>query len=192
MRLTVFLLAAVLAPAAEFRVSAGVSDFQVFQRNAQNVAAIKIGGIADGLKGKSIDARILLGGKVLKGWSWKPIANVQGATWTGVLTDVPTGGPYSIQFRAEGSIPTVFKNILVGDLWIVAGQSSIEGQRPDSTVHIFDSRNGWGAGRTNHSGPGLPVALETVRRTGVPVGLIPRENRAGDMANGGSVAGVIW
>ena len=127
MRIALLLLCAVVLQAAEFRVGAGLTDHQVFQRGAQNTADIKVGGTADGLAGKPIEARILARTKPVKGWSWKSIATVGGSTWTGALTGVPMGGPYNIEFRSTGATSVVVKDVLVGDLWILAGQSNMEG-----------------------------------------------------------------
>src|SRR3954447_18727744 len=145
MKTALCLLCCIGAYAAEFRVGAGLTDSQVFQRNAQNTADIKVGGSAEGLAGKQIEARILSGGKPVKGWSWKPIATVDSATWTGTLAAVPMGGPYNIEFRSSPATPVILKDILIGDLWVLAGQSNMEGvgdlvnvQPPDTRVHSFD------------------------------------------------------
>jgi sialate O-acetylesterase len=224
MRVLLVPLLAVAIHAAEFRIGAGLTDHQVFQRSSQNTADIKVGGSADGLTGKSIEARILSGSKTIKGWTWKPIATVGGDTWTGALSGVPMGGPYTLEFRSSGATPVVIKDILVGDLWILAGQSNMEGvgdleniQPPDPRVHSFDQLDRWlvaeeplhnlvGAvdrvhwrgnppvrltgpeleaynkQRKKGAGLGLPFAVEMVKRTGVPVGLIPCAHGGTSMA----------
>jgi sialate O-acetylesterase len=258
MRTALLLLFGIAAHAAEFRVSAGLTDQQVFQRNGQNTAEIKVAGTADGLAGKQIEARVLSGAKAVRGWAWKSIATVDGATWTGALSGVPMGGPYNIEFRSAGATPVVVKDVLVGDLWILAGQSNMEGvgdlenvQPPDPRVHSFDQLDRWflaqeplhnlvGAvdrvhwrgnpptrvtgqeletynkERKKGAGLGLPFAAEMVRRTGVPVGLIPCAHGGTSMAQwdpalkdkrgdslygamvrrfeaiGGKAAGVLW
>jgi sialate O-acetylesterase len=150
MRTVLLLLCSLAAGAAEFRVGAGITDSQVFQRNAQNTADIKVGGSADGLTSKQIEARILARGKPVKGWNWKSVATVDGATWTGSLAAVPMGGPYDVEFRSQGATTVVVKDILVGDLWVLAGQSNMEGvgdlvnvQDPDPKIHSFDQLDRW-------------------------------------------------
>ena len=112
MRLALLLLGSVALNAAEFRLSAGLADSQVLQRNAQNSADISIGGTAEGLAGKTIEARVLSSGKAIKGWSWKPVATVHGATWTGTINGIPTGGPYTIEFRSRVQPPLSSKTSL--------------------------------------------------------------------------------
>ena len=59
----------------------------------------------------------------------------------GTLT-LPTGGPYTADTA---------KDVLVGDLWVLAGQSNMEGvgdltpevETPSPTVHAFASREEW-------------------------------------------------
>ena len=258
MRLALLLLGSVALNAAEFRLSAGLADSQVLQRNAQNSADISIGGTAEGLAGKTIEARVLSSGKAIKGWSWKTVATVPGATWAGTINGIPMGGPYTIEFRCPGATPVVVKDVLVGDLWILAGQSNMEGvgdlvnvQPPDPRVHSFGQLDRWGVAqdplhnlpgavdrvhwrnnpptrltgealesfnreRKKGAGMGLPFAVEMVKRTGVPVGLIPcahggtsmsqwdpaLQDKGGDSLYGamirrfqligGRVAGVLW
>jgi sialate O-acetylesterase len=185
----------------------------------------------------------------------------QDGKWSGVIGDVPTGGPYTLELRAAGSKPVAVKHLLVGDLWILGGQSNMEGvadlvdvQAPDPLVNSFDMSDEWInakeplhslpdsvdsvhwrknakgqiarlegeekqqfiANRKKGAGLGLPFAVELVRRTGVPVGLIPcahggtsmdqwspaLKDKAGASlygatvrrfkAVGGKVAGMLW
>src|SRR5438309_5010668 len=60
------------------------------------------------------------------------------------------GGPYQIEFRAAGAKSVTIGNVLVGDLWVLAGQSNMEGvgdlvdvQKPDPKVHSFDLTDTW-------------------------------------------------
>ena len=98
--------------AAEFRLSAGLTDSQVLQRNAQNSADVTIGGIAEGLAGKTIEARLLSSGKPVKGWSWKPVATVHGATWTGTVNGIPDGRPVHNRISVPGATPSSSKTSL--------------------------------------------------------------------------------
>ena len=60
---------------------------------------------------------------------------------SGETVELPTGGPYEVGAA---------KNVLVGDLWILAGQSNMEGsanlvdvETPHPLVHSFQSREEW-------------------------------------------------
>ncbi len=149
--------------------------------------------------------------------------------------DLPVGGPYRIDVRGAGPARTV-DDVLVGDLWILAGQSNMVGranleaiEAPDERVHVLRPKVGWEVakepiheqrmgfkGTMVGAGLGLPFAKEMVRRTGVPVGLVPTAvgatslwewhpdlNRGGPKdyytpmleqfrAAGGRVKGVLW
>jgi sialate O-acetylesterase len=181
--------------------------------------------------------------------------------WSAELT-APTGGPYTLELRANGGKPlAAAKHLLVGDLWILAGQSNMEGvgdlvdvQSPDPRVNSFDQSDVWLnakeplhsladsvdrvhwrknsqgqlvrlegeaqqkyiAARKKGAGLGLPFAVEMVKRTGVPVGLVPcahggtsmdqwnpdLKEKGGDSlygstyrrfkAVGGKVTGILW
>ena len=60
---------------------------------------------------------------------------------SGENLELPVGGPYQVGDA---------QNVLVGDLWILAGQSNMEGvgdlvnvEEPHPFVHSFQSREAW-------------------------------------------------
>lgn len=172
MRGFALLLCCTASFAAEFRLGAGLTDYQVLQRNARNAADVTVGGSADGLTGKSIEARVVMRGKPLKGWNWRHIATIGGATWTGSISSIPIGGPYDIEFRSSGATPVVIKNILVGDLWILvvpAGVGEVVDLVDTSRIHSFDMLGRWLMSKAT---PGLSFAVEIAKRTQTPVGLV--------------------
>lgn len=214
--LPLFLLAAALASAQNVRVTQGAAPFQVFQRDQANHAIIHLEGSSDG---KAVEARLIAAGRTVGGFDWKRLASVSQKTWSGDLAAVPTGGPYRIELRAQGGATTAsVDDLLVGDLWVLAGQSNMEGvgnlvntPLPSALVNSFDQTDVWVAAadplhrmpdandsvhwrknaqgqverlagpaldewianRKKGAGVGLPFALEMVRRTGVPIGLLP-------------------
>ena len=269
MKLTQVALATVMCSAAalsqEVRITTGVLENQVFQRNAERTADIPFGGLAIGKKvnGKNVEARLIgADGSALAGFDWSPVAKVVKQNWTARLKGVPTGGPYKLEARLQDSEPVAaVSNILVGDLWILAGQSNMEGhgdlidvQPPTPLVHSYDMADRWivaedplhtvvGAvdpvhwplnadktperftgekldryisARKKGAGLGLPFAEEMLRRTGVPIGLVPcahggtsleqwspaLKDRGGESlygsmlrrfsAAGGGVKGILW
>src|SRR4051794_27678629 len=112
------------ALAQDVHIDTGAFEDQVFQRDANNRADIHLGGTAS--NARYIEARLLRKHMPVEGFDWKRIGSVAGGKWTGNLAGLPAGGPYRIEVRAEGS-PNVesVNNILVGDLWVLAGQSNM-------------------------------------------------------------------
>ena len=257
--LPLFLLAVSLAPAQTVQLTRGAAPFQVFQRDASNRSAIHLEGTSDG---KAVEVRLVAAGRTVPGFDWRQLAAVLQKSWSGDVAAVPTGGPYRIELRAQGGAATAaVDNVLVGDLWVLAGQSNMEGvgnlvntPLPSALVNSFDQTDVWVAAadplhrlpdandpvhwwrkqqgqperlagpaldewianRKKGAGVGLPFALEMVRRTGVPIGLLPcahggtsmeqwspaLKDKGGDSLYGamvrrvrlagGNVTGVLW
>jgi hypothetical protein len=93
---------------------------------------------------------------------------------TGETLELPTGGPYEV----GGA-----KNVLVGDLWVLVGQSNMEGvgdlmevETPHPLVHSFQSREEWASAEEplhwlnesprpiHHRIWGLPMPMEIAPR----------------------------
>lgn len=138
----------------EIRVTSGITDDQVLQRNATQTAEIHMTGAASGRKvnGRAVEARVLSAdGVPLSGFDWTSIAKVQKLKWAGDLRGLPTGGPYRLELRLqESDSVTTVSRILVGDLWVLAGQSNMEGhgdlvdvQPPSPLIHSFDLADRW-------------------------------------------------
>lgn len=219
--LTAACLAAWLPPcfAQDLKISSGAGDEQVIQRNAEERGDLKLGGTSPS-NGKYIEARVLKkDGSVLTGFDWKVVNKVERSHWEGEIKGIPTGGPYKVEVRVAGTAsPAALNNVLVGDLWVLAGQSNMQGvgdlidvQKPSELIHSFDMADHWGVAqeplhtlvnaadrihwprnkekqqvryegeqlrifleqRTKGAGLGLPFAAEILRRTGVPIGLVP-------------------
>ena len=160
MRTDRFIIAIAAAGLAVFaqdsiKIATGPVDNQVFQRNADQTADIKVSGTAAGKKvnGKDIEVRVLgADTTALPGFDWTSIGKIQKLKWGGELKRIPVGGPYRLEVRMQGSDAVVsFANLLVGDLWVLAGQSNMEGhadladvQAPSPLVHSFDMADRWG------------------------------------------------
>lgn len=216
LRIFVLLVFSAIASAQNLRVTAGAVDDQVFQRDANGSASIRLSGTADAADGKAVEARLSRKAIALTGWD--QVATISGGHWSGEVRNVPTGGPYRVEFRIPGAnAATAVKDLLVGDLWVLAGQSNMEGvgdlvdtEMPNELVHNFDMADNWmvaedplhslpGAADRVHwrrnanreperlegqdlrdfirarkkgAGLGLPFAVEMVRRTSVPIGLL--------------------
>ncbi|MCC6590245.1 MAG: alpha/beta fold hydrolase [Bryobacterales bacterium] len=125
-------------------------------------------------------------------------SSVNDAPFTAGYPILKTGGPYTIGFRVadkSGKIlgSTRRTGILVGDLYILSGQSNMVGRAPlpdkqteDPRIHMMAPEDVWAVAREPlhevrvrpdgtrvGAGLGLAFARELVKRTGVPVGLIP-------------------
>ena len=216
LRIFVLLVFSAIASAQNLRVTAGAVDDQVFQRDANGSASIRLSGAADAADGKAVEARLSRKAIALTGWD--QVATISGGHWSGEVRNVPTGGPYRVEFRIPGTnAATAVNDLLVGDLWVLAGQSNMEGvgdlvdtEMPNELVHNFDMADNWmvaedplhslpGAADRVHwrrnanreperlegqalrdfirarkkgAGLGLPFAVEMVRRTSVPIGLL--------------------
>jgi sialate O-acetylesterase len=212
---SLFVMASAVAQAQTLRVIGGAVDEQVFQRDAAGVAAIPLSGTAQGADGKAIEAQVSRKNVTLRDWA--AAGKIASGKWTAEIKALPAGGPYRIDLRVSGSpVMATVNNILVGDLWMLAGQSNMEGvgdlvnvEMPHELVHSFDMTDQWivaeeplhtlpaaidpvhqairklperltgeklrlfVSARKKGAGLGLPFAVEMVRRTGVPVGLIP-------------------
>lgn len=218
----VFLFAFVCLQAQDLRINMGPAAGSVVQRNAEGRADIKLAGTAPKPSlNKFVEARIVgEGGQPLTGYDWRALERVKASLgWAGELKDVPQGGPYSVEVRVAGSTSVdAVKDFFVGDLWILAGQSNMEGvgdlvdvEASDPRIRSFDQSDRWVlaneplhqlvnaadrvhwrknkegvakklegqeleqyvAERKKGAGLGLPFAKEMLRRTGVPIGLVP-------------------
>ncbi len=220
MRMIALLAFLALPSAAQsLQILKGAADYQVYQRGPANSATIRVEGSAAGAAGKAVQARLVAAGRPVNGFDWKDAGKVNGTAWSAELVNVPAGGPYRLEVRAAGfnAVASV-SNLLVGDLWVLAGQSNMEGvgnleslPLPSAMVNSLDMTDAWVAGedplhrlpdsndrvhwrknaqgqperlegdalvkwianRKKGAGVGLPFALEMVRRTGVPIGLVP-------------------
>jgi len=125
------------------------------------------------------------------------VAAVSPGRWEARLPALQAGGPYDVRLRlhdASGKIvgEKAWKEILVGDLWILAGQSNMVGRaRIDNSytraprVRMLSLGGVWqlathplheeplppGVTRPGH-GPGLAFGRELARALDVPIGLI--------------------
>lgn len=144
------LMLCVAAFGQELRVTGAVDD-QVFQRDGNDRAGIPLSGVAQKAEGRIVEARVLRKLLVVPGFDWTPVAKVAGGKWSGQVEGVPAGGPYLLEVRIAGTPATyAVKDILVGDLWVLAGQSNMEGvgdladvELPHEQVHNFDLADRW-------------------------------------------------
>lgn len=105
------------------RISSGLSPGQVLQRLGSSATASIAGSCtATG----QVSARILSGRKPLPGWSAKVVGTAAGEAFTARLAKLPVGGPYRIEL-AVGTERVAVEEVYVGDVWLMAGQSNMQG-----------------------------------------------------------------
>ena len=187
------------APA--FQVTQGATDDQVFQRNDNNQADIALSGTATLRGAARVRARVQRRHVTVEGFDWKDVANVaKGGAWKATLKGLPVGGPYNVDLqlvdrRGNELAATGVRSLLVGDLWILAGQSNMQGvgnlvnTEPTShVVHSFNMRDEWVIAEDPlHSRPDAADSVhwgqndqgEPVRLTGAEADAYHRERTRG-------------
>ncbi len=130
------------------RIDHGLLPGHVLQRTATGASAT-ITGTTDGPCTCPITATVRRGAKPLPGFSGKRIGQAGEGRFTVVLKGLPTGGPYTVELQC-GAERAVVREILVGDLWLMAGQSNMEGvgnlcdaTEPHPLVRNFAMRREW-------------------------------------------------
>ncbi len=147
----IFLCVFVLtANAAELAITEGLMDYQVLQRGADNTASVRVSGTSE--KDAVVEFTVLKDNETVNGFQWQTLAECKDNTWHGTVEKIPVGGPYTIQIRRKKSEsePLAIKDILVGDLWILAGQSNMQGygnlanaEEPSPLVHNYEYAERW-------------------------------------------------
>ncbi len=221
-------------------VTGGVTGHQVLQRGSDGTASVTLKGRSG--KAGMLRVRVTRGDHHLRlaGFADKALGQIQSGDWTAGLDGLPTGGPYRLTFVVANNYGKELEShtvdkILVGDVWVLAGQSNMVGraelknvETPHELVHVYQPKGGWAQakepiherrernGMVIGAGLSLRFAKELVKRTGIPIGLIPtavggtslwqwdpalktkgRESLYGNMlaqfeASGGKARGMLW
>ena len=100
------------------KITSGIFEHMVMQRNADNVCEQKICG--ETRPDCEVAAILPGGGKQLIARS------DENGFFCGFLKGLQAGGPYRITLT-DGMSDAVFTDLLVGDVWILAGQSNMQG-----------------------------------------------------------------
>jgi sialate O-acetylesterase len=122
----------------------GLQNHQVIQRDTPTTGLLALSGSSDG----PVEVRVVdPSGRPATGWE----AAGAGGPWKVDLT-VPVGGPYDVVAREGAATPTVLaRGVLVGDLWLLAGQSNMQGvgllgpdvELPSPKVALLDMTRTW-------------------------------------------------
>ena len=112
------------------QIDSGLFDHMVLQRTARDVCDVSIVGRCS-LKG-TVTALVRKGRQPLRKFRNAAIGKAERKRFKARLKGLPAGGPYDVELRIStregGPEETlIVKNVLVGDVWILAGQSNMEG-----------------------------------------------------------------
>jgi len=125
----------------------GPASGQVLQRLGKKGATARLAGTA--AASGTVAATLLAKGKALPGWKARAVGRAAKGKFEAVLKDVPVGGPYRLEL-AVGKESVVVPEILVGDVWLLGGQSNMEGvgnrdgaAKPHPLVRAFSMRREW-------------------------------------------------
>ena len=147
-----------VAVPAVIQVTGGVADFQVLPRDNNDRAAAHMLGRCYPTEG-AIEARLCDRGAPMPDLDWRQVGAASDGKWTADLRELPVGGPYDLEVRlvsADGEplATTAMRSVLVGDLWILAGQSNMQGvgliselPPPIAAVSMFAMDDRWALGR---------------------------------------------
>jgi hypothetical protein len=153
-------------------IQLGLLNGQVLQRLRNQTANATVHGTSEA--SGEIQATIRQNGKALKGWSRRTVGFAARGKFTAKLTGIPVGGPYEIQLSvadrelSRGVRPSRAKSgdasrhggsvtvhgIWVGDVWLLAGQSNMQGcgnlrtaPKPHPLVHAMYMDDHWGVAK---------------------------------------------
>lgn len=105
------------------RILRGLLPGHVLQRTPRGAAATVRGEAA---ASGTVTATITAGRRRLRGWSATAVGTARGGVFTARLRGLPTGGPFIVTL-AVGAERVSVRDVFVGDLWLIAGQSNAEG-----------------------------------------------------------------
>lgn len=151
------LLVCASSSAQTFSLLNGLADYQVFQRGATDTVAFRVDGAASATG--VVKLSVLSEEKVLDNFNAIQVGAASSGSWKGTITGLPTGGPYNFNFVLEATKGNPIANlsvlrVLVGDLWLLGGQSNMEGvgdminvEEPSDRINVYRMRHQWDEAR---------------------------------------------
>ena len=106
------------------RITEGLFDKSVLQRNKRNVSEAAFSGLCK--SSGVITTSVQRGGRLLRGFASVKVGMAARGKMKGCLKGLPVGGPYDLTFHV-GDETLVVRDVLVGDVWLLGGQSNMQG-----------------------------------------------------------------
>lgn len=134
-------------------VSEGLQPYQVVQCDEAGNARIALSGTTEITDDAIVQIRVQPQDRV-GFWRWLDAGASSNGNWSAEIREIPAGGPYRVEIRIRTKDDEVAKtsidHVLVGDLWILAGQSNMQGVGnnidfaiPSERVHVFAMNDEW-------------------------------------------------
>lgn len=105
-------------------VVTGLFDHMVLQRDNRNLSRQPLAGRCSA--SGDLRATVRAKGKVLPRFNGVKVGRAAGGRFSGELAGLPCGGPYDVELTV-GDEKLRVGDVLVGDVWILGGQSNMEG-----------------------------------------------------------------
>lgn len=132
-----------------FQITEGLSCDQVLQRNSEDRANISVKGTCSVQGSHKVLVTVFSREVPLEGFHAVPLGDAGSGAWSARIAGLSTGGPYLVRFEVGGE-STEVRGVYVGDLWVLAGQSNMEGcgdlidvELPAPYVHVLDMADRW-------------------------------------------------
>lgn len=173
------------------KITRNLAEGQVLQRRGRRGATVRLHGVC--ATAAPVFATLSTADGPLKTWKARRVGSARAGRFSALLKGVPAGGPYRLDLRCGAETARV-KKFYCGDVWLLAGQSNMQGvgdmdgaARPHPLIRVFSLRREWRLARDplhvetespdacHHGGrPSTPAQAGHLRRTvkkGVGVGL---------------------
>ena len=137
------------------QLESGLFESIVLQRDDGDVSAAAFSGVCE--VAGDVVVRVTRGGKALRGHGEAKVGRASRGRFKGELAGIPVGGPYRVELRIADKAgrtlaKAVVKDVLVGDVWVLGGQSNMQGcgryedrHKPHRMVRAFYMDDRWAA-----------------------------------------------
>ena len=140
-------------------VTGGLFDNMVVQRDRPDRATVRFQGTTEA--GGRLTATVLQNNRNLARFAKRGVGTASKGVFAGVLSGLPVGGPYDIELviadvRGSARDTLRVRNVLVGDVWMLGGQSNMAGcglldprriLPPNDKVRAFYQDDRWAVAR---------------------------------------------